>query len=356
MAEMESTLYVEEYSDLWAREDGTSNRPYRLTEDQKALGLDTYVKEASQGIGLDPLPTRRTSPRKQLDNRRPNIETGFQKGSKKGKKADLTLRGAVTTVVWTDGGPRHFTPTGIVMKWSRMLDESTTVEERDKRMLKAAEVSAHGGPTKYVPDNPKTGIIPSAWRHQDRLRCPSDFCSGQRDYRDEWDAADHGNFQHSPVIPRYLCPVSKCPFYSHGVEEARAHLVENERESNHRAKGLTERSLPDLVTLGSNPNYIASGPPVRPGTSRTRRDSLERKTQDRFESLLNKEEGHAQVADVPAYKKFKAFHTGLGEDQALDHRPAVGGKPHPVSRRAGRVWTGRRVALRDPPTTSREPV
>ena len=158
------------------------------------------------------------------------------------------------------------------------------------------------------------------------------------------------------MIPRYLCPVSLCPFFTYGIDVARAHLLENERDSNHRARGLTERSLPELVTLGSNPNYIASGPPVRPGYNRPRKDSLERRTQERFEVLLDKEEGQAQVGEVPAYKKFKAFHAPRGTvspvgNQALDRPQAAGEVTHPASQRTGRVQARQWLAPQNPPST-----
>ena len=78
MVEMEAGLYTEDYTDPWSKEDGTSNRPHRPTEEEKALGLGTYLKEAAQGVGLEPLPARRTSPRRPPDTRRPNIDTGFR--------------------------------------------------------------------------------------------------------------------------------------------------------------------------------------------------------------------------------------------------------------------------------------
>ena len=61
------------------------------------------------------------------------------------------------------------------------------------------------------------------------------------------------------------------------------------------------RSMPRMVTVGYNPNYLASGPPVRPQTGRNRPLDVALDTQMKFERLLKKDEG--QPKDPPSTRK-----------------------------------------------------
>ena len=110
-------------------------------------------------------------------------------------------------------------------------------------------------------------------------------------YTEEWEAADHCNLQNSPVIPLYKCPVSKCTFRIYGYHLAYRHLLDMRHDTDHRARSMTARSVPRMVNVGYNPNYIASGPPVRPHTNRDRPLGIKLDTQVQFEKLLQEDEG-----------------------------------------------------------------
>ena len=103
------------------------------------------------------------------------------------------------------------------------------------------------------------------------------------------------------MIALHECPVAKCPFRSYGYNTAYRHLMDQRQDANHRARRMTERSMPRMVKVGYNPNYLASGPPVRPSTDRDRPPGVRRDTQIRFVKLLQEDEGRPK--EVTSAKK-----------------------------------------------------